>query len=899
MKRYTFYLLLCIWGITRLMAQQFVPMVKNFSPHDYHAGLQNWAVEQDMAGNIYVGNMNGMLTYDGYYWDFASIPGSLTIRSVLADGNRIYVGAFEEFGYFTKDGFGKMRYTSLWKKIKGYHSHHDEIWKILKTPDGKIIFQSFGAWFIFDGKNVTPFYNETYHPLYFFQIKDRIYAQLIGGGFCEWKNQRFNTLLSRADLNNDNVVDVIPLTAHQMILCTESHGMYLYDGKKLQRFQTDIDAQLRKSQINHVVITKKNSLLVIGTILDGLYGINLQGKVCWHFNTYHGLRNNTVLGLLCDRDDNVWAALDTGIALIYNNASYEILNNQDTQLGMVYDVYKDRQHLYIASNQHAYLFYSNQVQPIEGTLGQNWHITHLDNQLIIGNNRGPRILSDNRAIQVPGSSEASSTALKRYITETKQDYLIESSYYHLRVYRNIEGTWHFQNEVQGFGAPISQLEIDNKGSIWAAHMNRGLYKIELSDDMSHVERYHHFSSPKGVTGKVYIMKIRGEIVVSAEDGLYIVRNDKIQPFNELNKMIEGHIVSSTPINNNSFWLASDKGYAKIEFRDGKYLRTCYLSASAFGLECGQYNRVRVFDGVSYFCYNGGVMRMHDTPRKNDSKSSLVLAEAFFYDLGHQRHSIEIIGKDMPNVEGNVTLRLSYPNFNNTSFKFKYSLDGNRLNLHTVSEKPEITYNNLKYGDYQFTAEVIDEQGKILGRISYSFTYPRPIYLSIPAIILYVLLLGIVLYFAVRWKIKREQARILQQIEKEKMERDLIQANQQHIIEEQQKKILEQQLQEKGRDIATLAMDAVHLESDEYWELYRENFDLIHKNFFRILRERYPELTPTDLKYCALLRLNLGTKDIVNFTGVSIRGVEGARYRLRRKLQLPENVNLVEFLIDLK
>ena len=78
---------------------------------------------------------------------------------------------------------------------------------------------------------------------------------------------------------------------------------------------------------------------------------------------------------------------------------------------------------------------------------------------------------------------------------------------------------------------------------------------------------------------------------------------------------------------------------------------------------------------------------------------------------------------------------------------------------------------------------------------------------------------------------------------------------------------------------------------------RKNFDMIHKNFFRNLRKQYPSLTASDLRFCALLRLNLSTKDIAQFTNLTIRGVETARYRIRKKLAIPGNINLVDFLID--
>jgi DNA-binding CsgD family transcriptional regulator len=86
---------------------------------------------------------------------------------------------------------------------------------------------------------------------------------------------------------------------------------------------------------------------------------------------------------------------------------------------------------------------------------------------------------------------------------------------------------------------------------------------------------------------------------------------------------------------------------------------------------------------------------------------------------------------------------------------------------------------------------------------------------------------------------------------------------------------------------------------EFWHIYQKNIDLIHEHFFRNLRERYPSLTHSDLRFCALLRLNLSTKDIAKFTNLTVRGVETARYRLRRKFNIPSDMSLVTFLIEMK
>jgi len=90
-----------------------------------------------------------------------------------------------------------------------------------------------------------------------------------------------------------------------------------------------------------------------------------------------------------------------------------------------------------------------------------------------------------------------------------------------------------------------------------------------------------------------------------------------------------------------------------------------------------------------------------------------------------------------------------------------------------------------------------------------------------------------------------------------------------------------------------------LGSEADWAMFEKNFDNIHENFFSTLRERYPSLTDTDLRFCAYLHLNLTSKDIASLMNISLKGVEAARSRIRKKIQLPQNQSLTSFMIELK
>jgi DNA-binding CsgD family transcriptional regulator len=74
--------------------------------------------------------------------------------------------------------------------------------------------------------------------------------------------------------------------------------------------------------------------------------------------------------------------------------------------------------------------------------------------------------------------------------------------------------------------------------------------------------------------------------------------------------------------------------------------------------------------------------------------------------------------------------------------------------------------------------------------------------------------------------------------------------------------------------------------DADWEQFAIHFDEVHNNFLANLKSRYPELTPADLKICAYIKMNLSSKEMAQLLNISLKGVEVARYRLRKKLGIP-------------
>jgi DNA-binding CsgD family transcriptional regulator len=79
------------------------------------------------------------------------------------------------------------------------------------------------------------------------------------------------------------------------------------------------------------------------------------------------------------------------------------------------------------------------------------------------------------------------------------------------------------------------------------------------------------------------------------------------------------------------------------------------------------------------------------------------------------------------------------------------------------------------------------------------------------------------------------------------------------------------------------------------KVFETYFDQVHEAFFERLKEKFPQLSPKDLRLCAYVRMNISTKEIATLLNISDRGVEITRYRLRKKMEISREVNLSTYL----
>lgn len=85
------------------------------------------------------------------------------------------------------------------------------------------------------------------------------------------------------------------------------------------------------------------------------------------------------------------------------------------------------------------------------------------------------------------------------------------------------------------------------------------------------------------------------------------------------------------------------------------------------------------------------------------------------------------------------------------------------------------------------------------------------------------------------------------------------------------------------------------QSDEAWKEFESQLTHLQGDFVRILSERFPSLSTTEVRICSLLKINLSTKEIAEMMGTSVRTIENHRYRIKKKIDPDSERTLVSFL----
>lgn len=920
-----------------------VPEIESFNKRDYCAGSQNWSICQGDNDMMYFANNDGLLEYDGAYWRTYNDSIPWIFRSLLYTRKRVYIGAYNNIGYYSKSKHRQMQYTSI--ALADSISNLEEYWSIVEF-NGCVIFQSQTALLISDGDKIVDVIRSKSHFLSMFMVGGRLFVGDEGLGLLEYINGKLSVVDSANPLSGIYISAMMQLDPQRILICTRAGGLFTLSNRKIEQWNVPANAKAVTDDI-FCGITLSDGTIALGTIQGGIFVTDESGEVLSIIDKKHGLPNNTVLSLFEDRHANLWAGLDNGIARISVHSDITFLQNS-YNIGTGYCMARHNGYCYFGTNQGLYAIKNetlasptksqNDFVRIPGTNGQVWCLKEIDGHLFCGHDKGAfEIISPYEARHI---TPADVRGVWNFI-KINDSIILSGTYYGLTKFTNNQGKWAWGGNITGFAKSGQRIQLADDGSLWLTHGNRGVFRIWFDQTYSKAKKVRSYDDFIGKVGdKVVVCRAANEITFCTDKGLFRYNEGlkQFEPFDKLRQMIGENVnpqLIVTDDYNNVWYFCKEKmgmlrnegdAFAKIE-DVFVVLRNRLMAGYEFALTIDSCNTfVGMENGFAHF--KTGNTWSYPTDFSTHIRNAASTNDTLLYDIDAADDTTFVLHYSYS--KNSIVVNYASTYFCSAAMLYSTMVEGLDDDWTPWSNRTTRELAKLHEGEYVVHVKAINPFGVVSNEVTLPIIIDPPFYRSMTMKIIIVLLILIcgtaaVWYSNQRVKIsqKREEERQRARFEREsetlkrkaieqeaelikmrneKLENDSIQKEKElanrtlNIIKNNEmmsdvKALLTKAKDEHDTDTLRREIrkiigkiDTENAQSQQ-WQLFETHFENVHKEFFVRLAEKYPTLTKREMKLCAYIRMGMSSKEIASLTNITHHAVENNRSHLRAKLNI--------------
>jgi ligand-binding sensor domain-containing protein/DNA-binding CsgD family transcriptional regulator len=436
---------------------------------------------------------------------------------------------------------------------------------------------------------------------------------------------------------------------------------------------------------------------------------------------------------------------------------------------------------------------------------------------------------------------------------------------------------------------IKCMYQDRWGNIWIGSEGQGLFRFDKKN-----LRFENYSAKEGLPNNIVQSIIedgQGNLWIGTSGGLCILNPEtgKIRTF------VREDGLSSNEFNQNSL----------IRLTDGRL-----AIGSTKGLDIFTPQDIKLNQNLPRIIFTRLEILNNDVKAGTEINKRVILGESINYTnrlvLTHREKSFSLEF---------AALNYILPE----KCRYRYMLQGFDKNwIETGPDYRRASYSNLEPGEYIFRVRASNNDGKWGNNERNLVIRVRPSFYNtwLFRIIMIIVLLGIV-YLIYRYRLNLHKSRFLKtqaeqekkiiQLEKDKLEMELQKLtfhmiNRNRVLVEQKNRLMglsvkaKESVRESLEDVISIIDE--YLNDDKDWIYIEPQLDKVYNNFVSRLKEKHSDLSLSEIKIAAYVRMNLGTKEISEFMHKTPRAIENDRYRLRKKIGLDSNDSLKQYLMNL-
>jgi len=751
---------------------------KNYSYLEYDHHPQNLCIVQDKKGIIYVGNLGGVLIYDGLHWQQIDIPNMLVRSMAIGKDGYIYIGGKDEFGYLAPNSKGFMEYHSLKKKLDPQYGNISEVYNTIATEEG-VYFRTRNLLFSWNYKKIN-FYKKG-NFLSLFHCNRHIIIQQSKLGLMKFKKELIIPLEGSGTLGNEKIWMLVTFNTKikpdNFLLATWSKGLLIYKNKTLVPFKTEADNYLRENKISHG-IRLSNGDFAIGTFYGGVVFLNRLGNIKYTFSKKSGLQNNNVKFVMEDNIGGVWMALLKGISrLEYQSPFYQYDNRLGLE-GMAFTVIRHKNNIYVGSSQGLFEL-KEEAKTFEKVAGIStcWDLLSIEKSLLAATDTGifqiDSVESNHHKIhnkKTFGIISSKSFPHQAWCVSEKGLLAI--------IKKN--DNWTLGDSVNEINTDIRDIIEEPSGRLWLLSAKGTLLRVAFPFGLSQPKISQYNLEGKFYEEDIFLAFVEGHVVFASRKGLF--RYDEIKnsfiPDMTLGKDF-AYGPKSKPVfrivqdNARNIWFHSkSRNYWAIPLPDGsfKIIDKPFRRIPIIQMNC-------IYPDTNgsniWFAGSEGLIKfdlIREVRLKTDFTAivrDIIVNEAtpLFGGYSYNPKSPRLV----PQVSfqnRNFIFACAAPFFEREKeILFSYKLDGFSNNWSEWTAESQKYFTNLDAGEYTFHTRAKNIYGTISEEDSFSFRILPPWYRTWWAIVLFTLGFLLVFFLLLMIFVKRHSRKLIRENER--------------------------------------------------------------------------------------------------------------------------------------
>jgi adenylate cyclase len=756
-----------------------LPYIQSITPNSSPDILKYNSIAQDSKGFLFIGGNNGVLRYDGNFWQQLNIQGPI---SVYADLNgKIIVRGKKDFGFIDYLPDGSLQYTSLYSSDPDKDSIFGNILNIFPVKGFYLLHTSTGIFFLDQfslSRIIVPDI-----PDCIISLNDTLLMHIPGYGLYSYYNTTASPVKQGESLANFHVTNMIEFN-NKLLIYTEEEGFLIFHDGVVKKFNPVVNHFFSEHGYADGIF-HKNGQFILATDDGYLVFYDPVHETILYYYIEQGLPGQKINHLYEGKSGNLWLLHDYHLTRLEWPSCFSFFDSRNGLSGNIRSIIRFNENIYASTSQGIYILDKKHQSNLSSGFPEFRKInntgTNCGQLLSCGKNLLG--ISGNGLIRINNNEASllySGNVNILYQSVFNPEIVLAGTEYGLVALNISSNRFTISPVAKNLSFPVLDIAESNDGFLWISCGNSGLFRLSLANGFNHNMIFTEYDTTDGLPdnrGWINMIDLGNKILFSTGTEFYYFDSsrNRFYPYSALQMpSSQGKRITKNLLfkdHENNIWLkVFEHESNRTEIWKARFCSTDSFELSLFNIRRFQdqavYSLYTDSDSVIWIGGQGQLIRF-------DTKISKNLSSDFSVHIFNININDEYYIMPDPNISEtdfrpsrkflNIKSSQNNIHFNYVSTAFsgegkglyQYLLNGYNNDWSKWSTQGFCTFNHLPSGSYTFRVRSQDIFGNISSTDQFNFRISVPVYLRWWAFLIYSLIILSVIYFLRKWKMFRD------------------------------------------------------------------------------------------------------------------------------------------------